>query len=96
MQKTELKVVAETEGIAIISAQARQSDKEDTGYSFVHCSVTGTKKNVTYLGRSWMPYPRVVYAYSTLGDTVTPSGWSDNNRPDTDKYIPNRSSLNLL
>ncbi|CAM8993378.1 unnamed protein product [Rhodiola kirilowii] len=85
--KTELKVVVEKEGVAVIAAQARQSNAENTGYSFVHCSVTGTKKNVTYLGRSWMPYPRVIYAYTTMGDTVNTLGWSDNNRPDTDKTV---------
>ncbi|CAM8905918.1 unnamed protein product [Rhodiola kirilowii] len=84
---TVLKVVAEKEGIAIITGQARQSDAEDTGYSFVHCLVTGSKKNVTYLGRSWMPYPRVVYAYSNMGNTVNSLGWSDNNRPDTQKTV---------
>ncbi|KAL2526949.1 putative pectinesterase 63 [Abeliophyllum distichum] len=62
---------------AVITAQARTTDSEDTGYSFVHCKVTGTSKGgVAYLGRSWMPAAKVLFAYTEMSDVVIPEGWS--------------------
>ncbi|KAK4489361.1 hypothetical protein RD792_005168 [Penstemon davidsonii] len=66
------------DSMAMITAQARTKVDEPNGYSFVHCTVTGTG-GVAYLGRSWMAYARVVYAYSEFSDVVNPQGWSNNN-----------------
>jgi pectinesterase len=60
---------------AMITAQARTTDSENTGYSFVHCKVTGTG-GVAYLGRSWMPAAKVVFAYTEINDAINPKGWS--------------------
>ncbi|TYH40255.1 hypothetical protein ES332_D12G234400v1 [Gossypium tomentosum] len=51
---TEIFVVGDPEGdpeMAIITAHARESSSEDTGYSFVHGRITGTAKDV-FLGRA--------------------------------------------
>ncbi|KAL6977593.1 pectinesterase [Sarracenia purpurea var. burkii] len=68
----------------VITAHGGKSAAEDTGYSFVHCRVTGTGKN-TYLGRAWMAYPKVVFAHTDMSDVINPLGWSDNFRPQNDK-----------
>ncbi|KAI3458388.1 hypothetical protein Pfo_015051 [Paulownia fortunei] len=72
--------------VAMITAQARTKPSEPNGYSFVHCNVTGTG-GVAYLGRSWFPYARVVYAYSELSGVVNPQGWSNNNQPQTNRRV---------
>ncbi|CDP13860.1 unnamed protein product [Coffea canephora] len=71
---------------AWITAQARHTDAEDTGYSFVHCKVTGTGRTA-YLGRTWMPYGKVVFAYTDMSDAVIPAGWSNNFHPETEKTV---------
>ncbi|GFP80111.1 pectinesterase 2 [Phtheirospermum japonicum] len=70
--------------MVLITAQARSNKEEDTGYIFVHCKVTGSG-GTAYLGRSWFPSPRVVFAFSELSDAVHPQGWSDNKQPITDR-----------
>ncbi|XP_038698038.1 pectinesterase PPME1-like [Tripterygium wilfordii] len=77
---TEINVIPE-EGFTVITAHARQGNSEDTGYSFVHCKVTGAGKGA-YLGRAWMPNPKVIFAFSDLGSAVAPEGWSDNFKPE--------------
>ncbi|KAL2550020.1 Pectinesterase PPME1 [Forsythia ovata] len=73
---TELHVIP-GDAQAVITAQARTTDSEDTGYSFVHCKVTGTSTGgVAYLGRSWMPAAKVLFAYTEMSDVVSPEGWS--------------------
>lgn len=81
VQNTELSVVEDS--LTVITAQGRQTD-DDTGFSFVHCSIIGSAKG-TFLGRAWMPKPRVIYSYTTMGSGVNPLGWSDNFHPDRDK-----------
>ncbi|KAH6792761.1 Pectin lyase-like superfamily protein [Perilla frutescens var. hirtella] len=72
--------------MSIIAAHAREKDAEDTGFIFVHCSVTGTGRTAV-LGRSWFPYPRVVYAFCDLSDVVKPEGWSNNFHPETNSTV---------
>ncbi|XP_022738510.1 putative pectinesterase 63 [Durio zibethinus] len=73
-------------GLTVITAQARESSSENTGYSFVHCSITGTASG-TYLGRAWKTSPRVVYAYTDMSSVVNPAGWSDNLQPERAKTV---------
>ncbi|XVE56463.1 hypothetical protein DITRI_Ditri04bG0012000 [Diplodiscus trichospermus] len=82
---TELYVEGD-KGLTVITAQARESESEETGYSFVHCSITGTA-NGTFLGRAWKSSPRVVFAYTEMGSVVNPAGWSDENSPDRQKTV---------
>ncbi|KAK1565694.1 hypothetical protein Q3G72_032727 [Acer saccharum] len=72
---TQLHVLGDKD-ITVITAQARDSLAEDVGYSFVHCQITGTGKR-TYLGRAWMPYPRVIFAYTSMTDVVLPVAWDE-------------------
>ncbi|XP_018831068.1 putative pectinesterase 63 [Juglans regia] len=72
-------------GFTVIAAQAREYDDE-TGYSFVHCSVIGTGIG-TYLGRAWMNKPRVIYAYTIMSGVVSPVGWSDNFHKERDGTV---------
>ncbi|TQD96230.1 hypothetical protein C1H46_018139 [Malus baccata] len=82
---TELHVLGDN-GITVITAQARDSDSEDTGYSFVHCKITGTGIG-TYLGRAWRARPQVVYAYTNMTKVVNPAGWSNDNHSERDKTV---------
>ncbi|WZY72417.1 hypothetical protein YC2023_004657 [Brassica napus] len=69
---TQLNVVGD--GLRVITAHAGKSTEEKSGYSFVHCKVTGTGTGI-YLGRAWMSHPKVVYAYTDMSSVVNPSGW---------------------
>lgn len=80
MQNTQLNVLGDA-GMTVITAQARESSSEPTGYSFVHSQVTGTGTG-TYLGRAWKTSPRVVFAYTTMSSVVHPEGWSINFKPE--------------
>lgn len=82
-QNTQLHVLGDS-GMTVIAAQARDSNKEDTGYSFVHCNITGTGSG-TFLGRAWRASPQVVYAYTSMGKVINPEGWSDSRHPEYDK-----------
>lgn len=82
---TELHVIP-GDPMAIIAAQARKANTDPDGYVFVHCKVTGSG-GTAYLGRSWFPNGRVVYAYSELSDVVHVEGWSDNKHPETDSTV---------
>ncbi|KAK9734930.1 hypothetical protein RND81_04G172100 [Saponaria officinalis] len=66
-----------------IAAHHRNSPGEDTGFSFLNCSVTGSGK--IYLGRAWGPYSRAIYSYCDIDDIIAPAGWSDWGVPDRQK-----------
>ncbi|KAL6126886.1 hypothetical protein ACLB2K_074931 [Fragaria x ananassa] len=84
-QNTDLRVLGDS-GMTVITAQARDGKTEDTGYSFVHCNITGTGKG-TFLGRAWRASPQVVYAYTAIGDVIAPEGWTDNRHPEYDRSV---------
>ncbi|CAA6671872.1 unnamed protein product [Spirodela intermedia] len=62
-----------------ITAHGRTVASDNTGFSFVNCSVGGTGR--VWLGRAWKPYARVIFAYSSISDIVAPEGWNDLNDP---------------
>ncbi|XP_057778502.1 pectinesterase 1-like [Salvia miltiorrhiza] len=72
--------------VAFITAHARSNDSETSAFVFVHCSITGTGQTA-FLGRSWFPYARVVYANSNLTDVVNPLGWSNNMDPKNNRTV---------
>lgn len=76
------------DNMAIVTAQARHNENEDTGFSFLHCYINGTG-GIAYLGRSWMPYSRVVFSYTEMSDVVQKNGWFSNNKPETERYVIN-------
>ncbi|KAK4433561.1 Pectinesterase 2 [Sesamum alatum] len=74
------------DAMSFITANARSKHDEPNGYVFVHCRVTGIG-GVAYMGRSWFPYSRVVFAYSQLSEAVNAEGWSNNRHPDTNSTV---------
>ncbi|CAN0866638.1 Putative pectinesterase 11 [Linum grandiflorum] len=58
-----------------ITAQHRDLETDETGYTFLGCKITAT--GPTFLGRPWGAYSRVVFAYSYMSSNVLPAGWSD-------------------
>ncbi|KAJ7526723.1 hypothetical protein O6H91_16G020000 [Diphasiastrum complanatum] len=58
-----------------ITAQSREGPLENTGFSFVNCTVTGTGR--IYLGRAWRAYSRVIFALTYMDDIIVPGGWSN-------------------
>ncbi|KAF3540917.1 hypothetical protein F2Q69_00018519 [Brassica cretica] len=82
--ETQLHAVGD--GIKVISAHAGKSAEEKSGYSFVHCKVTGDGGGI-YLGRSWKSHPKVVYAYTEMSSLVNPTGWQANKVAAHDKTV---------
>ncbi|XP_068658073.1 putative pectinesterase 63 [Aristolochia californica] len=60
-------------GETAITAQARETLADKSGFVFVHCRITGTGS--AYLGRAWKPSSRVVFAYTYMGELINPKGW---------------------
>lgn len=63
-----------------VTAQKRESDNVQTGFSFVNCTLNGSGQ--VYLGRAWGPYSRVVFAFTFMQDIVIREGWDSWNSPD--------------
>ncbi|GAB2284757.1 hypothetical protein Dimus_019211 [Dionaea muscipula] len=62
-----------------IAAHHRNSMEENTGFSFLNCTINGSGD--IYLGRAWGPYSTVVYSLCNMEDIIYPVGWSDWNHP---------------
>ena len=72
------------ERFGAITAHHRDSQEDDTGFSFVNCTIYGT--GTVYLGRAWGNYSRAIYSYCEIDNIIAPSGWSDWNQPSRQKY----------
>jgi pectinesterase len=75
MQDCELNVVRLPATAGALTAQKRQNSTDDSGFSFIDCSVTGAGQ--VYLGRAWGPFSRVVYSYTYMSDVIYAPGWFD-------------------
>ncbi|CAL5405360.1 unnamed protein product [Camellia sinensis] len=73
------------ERFGAIAAHHRDSQYDDTGFSFVNCTINGS--GIVYLGRAWGNYSREIYSYCDLDNIITPSGWSDWNQPSRQKTV---------
>eukprot|EP01018_Ginkgo_biloba_P003743 Gb_32012 [translate_table: standard] len=58
-----------------IAASQRNSPRENTGFAFLFCKLTGS--GILYLGRAWGRYARIVYAFCHFDNIIIPQGWYD-------------------
>lgn len=61
------------QGPGYITAQARGDPKDPGGFVFKGCVVVGT--GLTYLGRAWRAYARVIFYDSKFSNIIVPAGW---------------------
>lgn len=73
-----------TKTFGAIAAHHRDSPYDDTGFSFINCTINGSGK--VLLGRAWGNYSRIIYSYCDIDDIISPPGWSDWGFPSRDMY----------
>ncbi|WMV39970.1 hypothetical protein MTR67_033355 [Solanum verrucosum] len=66
-------------GYGAIAAQHRDSENQDTGFSFVNCKIKGSGR--VFLGRAWGEYSRIIYSKCDFDPIIDPKGWTDWNQP---------------
>ncbi|KAE8658016.1 putative pectinesterase 63 [Hibiscus syriacus] len=71
----------------VITAQAREKVEDDSGFTFLYCNITGSGNGTTYLGRAWRQRPRVIFAFTYMGNIVHSEGWSTNKHPERSKTV---------
>ena len=75
-----------SKGKGYVTAHYRTSDKQNTGFVFHHCRLTGENTGGgVYLGRPWRPYGRVVFLDCWLDSHIVPEGWDNWRDPAREK-----------
>jgi pectin methylesterase-like acyl-CoA thioesterase len=72
----------------MLTAQSRHFPAEDSGYTFLHCRITGADNgDKVVLGRPWRDDSTVLFYDTDMEQTIAPEGWSDwNGRLRTSTY----------
>lgn len=64
--------------VVTITAQSRHFLAEVSGYTFLHCRITGSNDgNRILLGRPWRDDSTVLFYDTDMQQTMDPAGWSD-------------------
>nr|GMD79074.1 probable pectinesterase 29 [Ipomoea batatas] len=58
-----------------ITANARQSAEENTGFVFKNCQIVGNGK--AFLGRPWRDYATVIFFRTNMENVIVPEGWTN-------------------
>ncbi len=67
-----------TVGTGFITAQSRTSSSQTSGYVITNSNLTTDSTSyLTYLGRPWRPYSRVVYLNTVMAGHIRPAGWDN-------------------
>jgi pectin methylesterase-like acyl-CoA thioesterase len=68
-----------THPLVTITAQSRLYPLEDSGYLFLHCTITADAAvDKLYLGRPWRAYATVAFIDTTVkGAAIDPEGWME-------------------
>lgn len=78
-----------TKGGSAITAASTET-YVNYGYVFKDCTITGTGKHITTLGRPWRPYAAVAFINCEMSDAIKPEGWNNWGNPDneaTARYV---------
>ncbi len=70
--------------LVAITAHARQTEVDDSGYIFVNCKITGTGD--IWLGRAWKERAKVMFLNTDMVANVNPEGWSPMNTKENLMY----------
>jgi pectinesterase len=64
--------------LVMLTAQSRVYPSEDSGYLFLHCTVTGDRGPTNILlGRPWRAYSTVYFVDTDFKAKLNPAGWAE-------------------
>jgi pectinesterase len=63
---------------------ASTSREQHWGYVFNNCRLSGTDRNLVYLGRPWRPYASVTFLNCEMDRSIRPVGWDNWRNPENE------------